>query len=163
MANTQVPIKASPSQSQATSDTGANQANQAHRLREANKKAKATYKHIMMDYDALKEEVSRYRNYMVVQDSVIIKGMKMREPWKKQMKQIAKDFIDLTALTNTHDISSPNLNLDRLKDNISNLQDLIPTKIASIEEADRKQGLYSDRSAKPCPQKFPNYPEAPSE
>ena len=92
---------------------------------------------------------------MVVQDHIIIKGMKMRDPWKKQMKQIAKAFINLTALTNTNNILSPDLNLDRLKDNISNLQDLILTKIASIEEADRKQGLYSDRSAKPCPQKFP--------
>ena len=32
-------------------------------------------------------------------------GMKMREPWKKQMKQIAKDLSDLTALTNTNNIA----------------------------------------------------------
>ena len=38
---------------------------------------------------------------MVVQDHVIVKGMKMRDPWKEQMKRIAKDFTDLTALTNT--------------------------------------------------------------
>ena len=38
----------------------------------------------MMDYDALKEEVSRYGNYMVVQDHIIIKGMKIRGGQKKQ-------------------------------------------------------------------------------
>ena len=118
--NTPAPIKASPSQSKATSDTGTKQ---AHKLREANEKAKPTYKHIMMDYDALKEEVSRYGNYMVVQDHVIVKGMKMRDPWKKHMKKIAKDFTVLTALT----------------------------------EADIKQGLFSDRSAKQCPQQIPTY------
>ena len=106
-----------------------------------------------MDYDSLKEEVSHHENYMALADHVIVKVMKLRDKWKRQIKQIAKNFIDLTALTNT--ISSPDLNLDRLEDNISNLQDLIPTKTASIEEADRKQGLYSDRSAKPCPQIFP--------
>ena len=35
VANTQAPIKASPSQSQTTSDTGANQAKQAYRQKEA--------------------------------------------------------------------------------------------------------------------------------
>ena len=33
----------------------------------------------MMDYDALKEEVSHYGNYMAVQDHVIAKGMKMED------------------------------------------------------------------------------------
>ena len=47
--------------------------------------------------------------------------------------------------------------MDALKSRISTLQDLIPTKIASIEEADRKQGLFSDQSAKPCPQLLPTY------
>ena len=82
--NSPAPIKASPSQSQATSNIGTNQ---AHELKEVNEKAKATYKHIMMDYDALKEKGSQYGNHMVVQDHVIIKGMKMRDPWKKQMKR----------------------------------------------------------------------------
>ena len=41
------------SQSQVTSDTGANQAKQAYRLKEASEKAKATYKHIMMESTTL--------------------------------------------------------------------------------------------------------------
>ena len=97
-----------------------------------------------MDYDCLKEEVSRHGNYTAVEDHVIIRGMKLRDAWKKQ---IAKDFTDLTALTNTHDITSPDLDLGLgLKDSISNLQDLIPTRIASIEDADRKQKKFEKAS-----------------
>ena len=67
--------------------------------------------------------------------------MKMREPWKKQIKQIAKDLSDLTALTNTNNIACTDIHLSTLGGKIDTLQDLIPTTIASIEEADRKQGL----------------------
>ena len=98
---------------------------------------------------------------MTVQDHVIVKGMKMRDPWKKQMKQIAKDFTDLTALTNTHDLACPDFDLGTLESKINTLQEIIPTKIASIEEADRKQGLFSDLSAKPCPQQIPTYSGSP--
>ena len=98
----------------------------------------------MMDYDALKEEVTRHGNYVAVQVHVIVNGRKMREPWKKQMKQIAKDLSDLTALTNNNDIAFTDIDLSTLGGKIDALQDLIPTKIASIEEADRKQGLFSD-------------------
>ena len=99
---------------------------------------------------------------MVVQDHVIVKGMKRRYPWKKQMKQIAKDFTDLTALTNTHNLAYPDLDLDTVERRLNTLQDLIPTKIASIEEADRKQGLFSDQSAKLCPQQPQHTPAAPA-
>ena len=68
-----------------------------------------------MDYDSLKEDFSRYGNYIVVQDHIIVKGMKMRDPWKKQIKQIAKDFTHLTALTNTHEFTCLHLDLDILK------------------------------------------------
>ena len=77
----------------------------------------------MMDYYALKEEITRLGNYVAVQDHV------------------ACTDIDLSTLGGKIDA----------------LQDLIPTKIASIEEADRKQGLFSDRSTKPCPQQIPSY------
>ena len=66
----------------------------------------------------------------------------IRDNRKKQIKQIAKDFTNLTALA----ISSPDLDLDKLKNSINKLQDLIAIKIASIEQADRNQGLFSDRS-----------------
>ena len=57
------------------------------------------------------------------------------EPWKKQIKQIAKDVTDLTALTNTHNIACTDIHLCKLGGKIDALQDLIPTNIASIEEA----------------------------
>ena len=110
----------------------------------------------MMDYDYLKEEVTRHGNYVAVQDHVIVNEMKMREPWKKQMKQIAKDLSDLTAQINTNDIACTDIDMSTLGDKINTLQDLIPAKISSIEEADRKQGLFSDRSSKPCPQQIPS-------
>ena len=53
--------------------------------------------------------------------------------------------------------------MSTLRDKVSTLQELIPAKIASIEEADRKQGLFSDRSTKPCPQQIPSYAGTPSE
>ena len=81
--------------------------------------------------------------------------MKSSNTWKKQIKQIAKDFTNLTALANTHNISSPDLDLDKLKNSINKLQDLI----ASIEQADRNQGLFSDRSDA----QNNSYLEAPSE
>ena len=56
-----------------------------------------------MDYDILMEEVTRHGNYLTAQDHMIVNGMKMREPWKKQMKQTSKDLSNLTALINTND------------------------------------------------------------
>ena len=42
-----------------------------------------------MDYDDLKEEVTRHGNYLNAQDHMIVNGLNMREPWKKQMKKIS--------------------------------------------------------------------------
>ena len=89
--------------------------------------------------------------------------MKMREPWKKQMKQITNNFSDLTALINTNDIACADIDMSTLGDKVNTLQDLIPTRIASIEEADRKQGLFSDRSTKPYQQQIPSYSGTRSE
>ena len=36
-------------------------------------------------------------------------------------------------------------------------------EIKNIEEADTKQGLYSDRIAKPCPPELPTFSGTPSE
>ena len=91
---------------------------------------------------------------MVVQGHVIVKGMKMRDPWKKRTKQIAKDF---TALTNTHDLACPDFNLSTLESKIDTLRD------RQHRRADKMQGLFSDRSAKPCPQRIPTYSGSPSE
>ena len=48
--------------------------------------------------------------------------------------------------------------MSALEVNLNNLQNMIPAKIKNIEEADKKQGLYSDRLAKPCYIKGPNNP-----
>ena len=93
----------------------------------------------MIDYGALKEKVSRYGNCMVVHDHLIVKGMKMREPWKKQMKPICKDLSDLTVLINTNDIACTDIDMSKLGDKVNTLQYLIQTRIASIEEAERKK------------------------
>ena len=117
-------------------------------------KAKSSHKHIILDYDTLKEEVTQHGNYLTTEDHVITIGMKKREPWKKQMKQISKDLSDLTALINTNDVACTNIDISTLRDKVSLLQERIPAKIASIEEADRKQGLFSDRSNKPCHSRY---------
>ena len=46
----------------------------------------------MLDYNALKMEVTRHRFYLAAQDHVIVNGMKKREPWKEQMIKISKDL-----------------------------------------------------------------------
>ena len=69
--NTAVPIKASPSQNQTTIDTGANQAEQAYRQKETREKAKSKYKHIILDYNTIKEEVTRHGSYLTAQDPEI--------------------------------------------------------------------------------------------
>ena len=58
--NTQAPIKASLSQNQTTGDTRTDQAKQAYRQKEAREKAKANHTNIILDYDTLKEEVTRH-------------------------------------------------------------------------------------------------------
>ena len=137
--NTPVPLRASPSQNQTTTYTEANQAKQAYRQKEAREKAKSRHKHIILDYDTLKEEVTRHGNYLTAQDHVIVNGMKMREPWKKQMKQICKDLSDLTVLINTNDIACTDIDMSTLGDKVNTVQYLIQTRFASIEEAERKK------------------------
>ena len=110
-----------------------------------------------MDYDDQKGEVTRHGNYLTAQDHVIFNGMKMREPWKKQMEQITKDLSDLTAMINNNDIACTDIDMSALGDKVNTLQDLIPIRIASIEEADREQGLFSDQPTNPCPQQIPSY------
>ena len=74
-----------------------------------------------MDYDDLKEEVTRHGNYLNAQDHMIVNGLNMREPWKKQMKQICKDLSDLTALINTNDIACINIDMNTLEDKVNTL------------------------------------------
>ena len=85
----------------------------------------------------------------------------MREPWKKQAAQIAKELINLKALINTNSITD--IDISALEDNLNNLQNMIPAKIKNIEDAHKKQGLYSDRLAKPCPSEIPTFGGTPSE
>ena len=116
-------------------------------MREATEKAKAAYTNIEADYDTLKQEVTQ--------------GMKLSEPWKKQAAQIAKELINLKALINTNSITY--IDISALEDNLNNLQNMIPAKIKNIEDAHKKQGLYSDRLAKSCPSEIPTFGGTPSE
>ena len=93
----------------------------------------------------MKQEVTQYGNYLTVEDHVITKGTKNREPWKKQAALISKEFTNLKALINTNNITRADIDISTLEGKINNLQNMIPAKIKNIEEADRKQGLYSDR------------------
>ena len=119
--NTAVSIKVSQLQNQTTSDTGANQAKQAYRQKEAREKAMSSHKHIVLDYDNLKEEVTRHGNYLNAQDHVIVNRLNLREPWTKQMKQICKDHSDLTALIKTNDIACTDINMSTLGDKVNTL------------------------------------------
>ena len=109
----------------------------------------------------MKQEVTQYGNYLAVEDHIITEGIKSRKPWKTQAAQIAKDLTNLKALINTNGIA--NIDISTLEGNISNLQNTIPAKIKNIEDADKKQGLYSDRLAKPCPAELPTFGGTPSE
>ena len=132
-------------------------------MREATEKAKNAYTNIKADYDTLKQEVTQHGNYLAVEEHVITQGMKSREPWKKQAAQITKEFTNLKALINTNNIICTDFDISDLEGNLSNLQNMIPAKIKSIEEADKKQGLYSDRLVKPCPSEIPTFGGTPSE
>ena len=59
----------------------------------------------------------------------------MREPWRKLMKQITKDLSNLIAMVNNNNIPCTDVDINK----INTLQDLLPTVIASVEEADREQ------------------------
>ena len=72
-------VETSPSLNQNPSDVKVNQSKRAFKLNETREKTKAMCHHIKMDYDSLKEEVSRHYNYMAVEDHVIVKGMKLRD------------------------------------------------------------------------------------
>ena len=72
-----------------------------HRQKKATERAKSIHTNIELDYDALKQEVTQHGNYLTAEDHVITKGMKMREPWRKQMEQITKDLFDLIRPTTT--------------------------------------------------------------
>ena len=61
------------------------------------------------------------------------------------MEQITKDFSDLTAMFNNNDIACTDIDMSTLGDKVNTLQDLIPIRITSIEEANREQGLFSDQ------------------
>ena len=43
--------------------------------------------------------------------------MKSRDTWRRQMKQLAKDLTNLTAIANTNDVKDTELDMDALKDN----------------------------------------------
>ena len=79
------------------------------------------------------------------------------------MKQILKDLSNLRALVNTYNVTCDYTDISTLEDKLSKLQDLIPTLIRTIEDADKKRGLFSDRANKPCPQQIPSYAGTPSE
>ena len=53
--------------------------------------------------------------------------------------------------------------MNKIRDKVNTLQDLIPIKIASIERADKEQDLFSDQPTKPHPMKIPRYSGTPNE
>ena len=109
----------------------------------------------------MKQEVTHHGNYPTAEDHIITEGMKLRKPWRTQAAQITKDLTNLKALINTHGIVD--INISTLGGNVRNLQNKIPAKIKKIEDTDIKQGLYSDRIAKPCPAELPTFGGTPSE
>ena len=88
---------------------------------------------------------------------MITKGMEMREEWREQMEQITKDLSDLITTIYSNSIPFTEVNIIALENKVNILQDLLPTVIASIEEADREQGLFSDQPTNPHPLKIPSY------
>ena len=70
--------------------------------------AKSIHTNIKLDYDALEQEITKHGNYLTAEDHVITKGMKKREPWRKQMEQITKSLSDLIATVNNN-ISDVNI------------------------------------------------------
>ena len=73
------------------------------------------------------------------------------------MEQNTKSISNLIATVNNNNISCTDVDISPLRDKIYTLQDLLPTIIASIEEADREQGLFSDQPTNPHPLKIPSY------
>ena len=60
-------------------------------------------------------------------------------------------MVELNDLTDLED------EVDNTKLLITNFISVLETRIAEIEAADAKQGLFSDRSVKTCPIKLPTY------
>ena len=127
------------------------------RQKKATETAKSIHTHIKMDYNALEQEITKHGNYLTAEDHEITKGMEKREPWREQMEQITKSLSDLIATVINNSISRTDVDIRALGDKIYTLQDLLPTIIASIEEADREQGLFSDQPTNPHPLKIPSY------
>ena len=73
------------------------------------------------------------------------------------MEQITKDLSDLITTVYSNSIPYTDVDIKSLEDKVKLLQDLLPTVIASIEEADREQGLFSDQPTNPHPLKIPSY------
>ena len=128
-----------------------------HRQRGAIEIAKSINTCIKLDHDYLEQEVKQHGNYLTAEDHVITKGMEKREPWRKQMEQITKDLSNLVTMVNINNIPCTNIDIRALWNKINTLQDVLPTVIASIEEADRDQGLFSDQLTNPPPLKIPSY------
>ena len=78
--NAKAPVRTSPPPNQTSGDVRIVQDKKAYRQKEATEKARSIHTHIELDYNALKQEVTQHGNYLTVEDHVITKGMKMREP-----------------------------------------------------------------------------------
>ena len=61
------------------------------------------------------------------------------------MEQITKDCSDLTAIVNKNDIPCTDVDMNKMRDKVNSLQDLMPIRIASIERADKEQDLFSEQ------------------
>ena len=58
--------------------------------------------------------------------------MKMEKPWRTQATLISKELSNLRALVNIYDITCDDIDRNTLEDKLSNLRDMIPTKIQII-------------------------------
>ena len=132
-------------------------------LKKAREDAKALHINIMRDCNNLNQEVVCHGPYLTEEDHVISDGMRKRKPWKEQMSTISKDLVHLECLINTHDIARTDVDIDTLVARVNNLREQITGIIASIEQADEEQGIFSDQPIKLCPMQIPSYSATPSE
>ena len=67
----------------------------------------------------------------------------MEKPWKEQAALISGELSNLRALVNIYDITCDDIDMDTLGVKLNNLQDMIPSRIQIIENANKKQYLRS--------------------
>ena len=66
--------------------------------------AKCNYANIILDHQHLLEKVTEHKDYLSVEDHIIIKGMEQREEWRKKMDQTVRELLHLTTTITSHNI-----------------------------------------------------------